>query len=117
MEHDLEKPLNMKLVLCLFVQSSGLKIIFHKSELFCFGKTADIQDKYKALFGCDIGSLPFRYLGIPIHFRKLTNGEWKPVEDRFGENSNSWIGKLLSCYDHLVLVNSVLTSISIFMLS
>ena len=38
MEHDLAKARNMKLVLCLFEQLSGLKINFHKSELFCFGR-------------------------------------------------------------------------------
>ena len=83
MDHDLDKALNMKLVLCIFEQLSGLKINFHKSELFCFGKAKEREQDYKTLFGCDIGSLPFRYLGIPIHFRKLTNGEWKLVEDRF----------------------------------
>jgi hypothetical protein len=38
---------------------------------------------------------------------------------RFGLTTkmSSWIGKLLSCGDHLVLVNSVLTSLPIFMLS
>ena len=35
MEHDLAKARNMKLVLCLFEQLTGLKINFHKSELFC----------------------------------------------------------------------------------
>jgi hypothetical protein len=34
MEDDLDKALNMKLVLCLFEQLSGLKINFHKSEFF-----------------------------------------------------------------------------------
>ena len=38
MKHDLGKARNMKLVLCLFEQLSGLKINFHKSELFCFGR-------------------------------------------------------------------------------
>ena len=38
MSHDLEKALNMKLILCIFEQLSGLKINFHKSELFCFGQ-------------------------------------------------------------------------------
>jgi hypothetical protein len=51
--------------------------------IFCFGQAKDIKDQYRDLFGCEIGSLPFRYLGIPIYFRKLKNGEWKPVEDRF----------------------------------
>jgi hypothetical protein len=29
---------NMKLILCTFEQLSGLKIDFHKSEIYCFGK-------------------------------------------------------------------------------
>ena len=41
MEHDLVKARNMKLVLCLFEQLSGLKINFNKSELFCFGRTKE----------------------------------------------------------------------------
>jgi hypothetical protein len=68
------------------------------------------------LFGCEIGSLPFKYLGIPIHYRKLLNKEWKPVEDRFEEKLGSWIGKLLSYGDRLVLINSVLTSLPMFLL-
>ena len=44
MEHDLAKVRNMKLVLCLFEQLTGLKINFHKSELFCFERANDDQD-------------------------------------------------------------------------
>jgi hypothetical protein len=38
LEHDLDKARNMKLILAAFEQVSGLKINFHKSELFCFGE-------------------------------------------------------------------------------
>jgi hypothetical protein len=69
------------------------------------------------LFGCELGSFPFKYLGIPIHFRKLKNGEWKPVEDRFEVKLSSWIGKLLSYGDRLVLIISVITSLMMFLLS
>jgi hypothetical protein len=41
MENDLEKVSNMKLLLCAFKQLSGLKINFHKSEIFCFGEAKD----------------------------------------------------------------------------
>jgi hypothetical protein len=58
LEHDLEKALNMKLILCIFEQLSGLNINFHKSELFCFGKA---EDQYKHLFGCQSGMLPIKY--------------------------------------------------------
>jgi hypothetical protein len=38
MDHDIEKARNLKLILSVFEQLSGLKINFHKSELFCFGE-------------------------------------------------------------------------------
>jgi hypothetical protein len=41
MEHDLEKAMNMKLILCIFEQLLGLKINFHKSEIFCSGKAKE----------------------------------------------------------------------------
>ena len=75
MEHDLAKARNMKLVLSLFKQLIELKINFNKSELFCFGRAKEEQEAYKQLFGCELGTLPFSYLGIPIHHRKLSNKE------------------------------------------
>jgi hypothetical protein len=74
MEHDLEKELNMKL-LCIFGQLSGLKINSHTNKKYFFGKAKDIEQEYKILFGCDTCSLPFRYLGIPIHFPKFKSVE------------------------------------------
>jgi hypothetical protein len=107
----------MKLILCLFEQLSGLKINFHKSEIYCFGKAKEEEFLYKEIFGCDSGSLPFRYLGVPIHHRTLKNSEWNPVETRFQGKLGCWQGKLLSYGDRLVLINSVLSSLPMFMLS
>jgi hypothetical protein len=45
MEHDLAK-----LILSFFEQLSGLKINFHKSELFCFGKAKEDEDNYRNIF-------------------------------------------------------------------
>jgi hypothetical protein len=65
----------MELVLCIFKQLSGLKINFHKSDFFCHRKAKEVEDQYRQLFGCESGSLTFKYLGILIHFRKLKDGE------------------------------------------
>jgi len=46
MEHNLEQAQNLKLILCTFEQLSGLKINFHKSELFCFGEAKEFEDHY-----------------------------------------------------------------------
>jgi hypothetical protein len=60
MDHDLEKAQNMKLLLCAFEQVSGLKINFHKSELFCFGEAQDVADQYAEMFGCVSGDFPLK---------------------------------------------------------
>jgi hypothetical protein len=59
MSHDVEKAINMKLILTTFEQLSGLKINFHKSEIFCFGKAKDHENFYSQLFGCEIENSPF----------------------------------------------------------
>jgi hypothetical protein len=117
LEHDVAKAVNMKLVLCIFEQLSGLKINFHKSEIFTFGKAKDMEEQYRHIFGCESGSLPLRYLGIPVHYRTLRNAEWNPIETRFASKLGCWRSKLLSYGDRLVLINSVLTSLPMFMLS
>ena len=59
MEHDIEKATNMKMILCAFEQLSGLKINFHKSEIFCFGQAKEMEHQYLQLFGCQSGIYPF----------------------------------------------------------
>jgi uncharacterized protein YpuA (DUF1002 family) len=65
----------------------------------------------------DAGAFPFNYLGIPMHVRKLSNKDWKMVEERIEKRLNSWKGKYLSVRGRLVLINSVLTSLVMFMMS
>ena len=81
MEHDIEKAKNLKLILSAFEQLSGLKINFHKSELFCFGEAHDHITLFTELFGYEQGQFLMSYLGILIHYRRLTNAEWKLVEE------------------------------------
>ena len=117
MEHDLEKAKNLKLVLSAFEQLSRLKIIFHKSELFCFVEAQEEVGLYNELFGCCHRTFPIRYLGIPVHYRRLTNAEWKIAEERLQLRLSSWNGKLLSIGGRLVLINSVLSNMVLYMIS
>jgi hypothetical protein len=45
---------------------SGLKISYHKSEIFVSGATKEERAEITNLLNCRQGSLPFKYLGIPI---------------------------------------------------
>jgi hypothetical protein len=73
----------MKLLLCVFEQLSGLKIFFHKSELFCYGDAKECEEQYTELFGCGMGQYPFKYPGIPMHHKKISNEDWKIIEEKF----------------------------------
>jgi hypothetical protein len=117
MDHNFEQSTNMKLLLAAFEQLLGLKINYHKSKLFCFGDVKDHELQYEQLFECKHGSYPFRYLGIPMHYRKLYNSDSKIIEERIEKKLSSWKGKYLYVDERLVLINSVLTSLTMFMLS
>jgi hypothetical protein len=118
LDHDLEQAKNLKLLLCAFEQLSGLKINFHKSEIFCYGAAKEMEPFYTSLFGCNSGVYSFRYLGILMHHRQVLNSEWSKVEERFQQKLSCWKAKYLSYGGGgLVLLNSVLSSLPMFMLS
>jgi hypothetical protein len=118
MEHNIDKAKNMKLLLLsAFKQLSGLKINFHKNKIFCFGEAKDYELLYEQLFELKKGTYPFKYLGIPIHYRRLNNKDWAIIEEGIEKKLISWKGKYLSVGGRLVLINSILSSLPMFMLS
>lgn len=116
-EDDLEKARNLKYVLCVFEQLSGLKINFHKSEIFCLGEAKEKVQEYKEIFSCKEVYLPLRYLGLPVDDKRLSNAQWGHAEEKIEKRMAGWIGNLLSIGDRVTLVNSCLSSIPLFMLS
>ena len=64
MDDSIEEAKNMKLIFTTFEQLSGLKINYHKSELYCFGDAKQEQDNYMGIFRCQVAETPFTYLGI-----------------------------------------------------
>jgi hypothetical protein len=114
MENNLEVVKNMKLLLCAFEQLSGLKINFHKSEI---STTVRLGKEFSQIFGCDKGTLPFRYLGIPMHHRNHRNSYWKLEEERFQNKLSVWNGNMLSVGGQLILVISILSNLPMFVFS
>jgi hypothetical protein len=63
-----------------------------------------------------MGKYPFRYLGLPMNTRKVNNKDWKTIKNRIKKRLIGWKGKMLSVGGRLVLINSVLSSLSMFMM-
>jgi len=83
MDHKFDEARNMKLILTIFEQLSGLKINYHKSELFCFGEAKEVESDYMNIFGCQVAEAPLTYLGIPLHYKRISNKDRKIIEDMF----------------------------------
>ena len=99
-----------------FEQLSGLKINYHKSELICFGEAKEVESDYMDILGCQVAETPLTYLGITLHYKRLSNKDWKIIEDRFEHKLSTWKVKLLSYGGRLTLINSVLSNLSVYML-
>jgi hypothetical protein len=117
LEDDLENARNVKYILCLFEQISGLKINFHKSEIFCLGEAKERAQSYSEIFTCPTAELPMKYLGMPVDEKKLAVSQWVPVEEKFAKKIAGWKGNMISIGDRVTLVNACLTSICLYMLS
>jgi hypothetical protein len=46
-DHNIDQARNIKLLLSAFEQMSGLRINYHKSELFCFYRAKDEERQYE----------------------------------------------------------------------
>jgi hypothetical protein len=65
-EGDDSSIVQLKFILYCFEWLSGLKINYHKSEAYIFGKGEDEEVRIAKMLNCRLGKLPMTYLGIAI---------------------------------------------------
>lgn len=58
--------LALKNMLTVFSESTGLKVNFHKPCILPINVDNSETARLAAIFGCQVGSLPFTYLGLPV---------------------------------------------------
>jgi hypothetical protein len=96
---------------------SGLKINFHKSEIICLGIAVERDHYYADIFTYPHSYLPMKYLGVLIDNKKLYKSLWSPIVEKIESKLGSWQGRFLSLGGRLVLINSSLTNVPLYMLS
>jgi hypothetical protein len=69
----------LKLIIYCFEWLIGLKINFHKSEVFVFGMPQLEKERKANMLNCVLGSLPMKYLGIPVSDVHLGMGAFSPI--------------------------------------
>jgi hypothetical protein len=64
-----------------------------------------------------VGSFPFKYLGVPLHYEKLRREDIQPIVDKILNRIASWKGRLLSYGARLTLLKACLASIPVYLMS
>ena len=93
-----------------FAELSGLHINASKSSLYASG--TDLVGLYDEATwqGINVGTLPVRYLGLPLTTKALTKPDY-PLIDKIRNMMLSWTNKSLSFEGRLQLIKSVISSI------
>jgi len=78
---DARSLLSLKL-LYEFEMMTRLKINFHKSFVYHLSGSEEVGMRGASILNCNLGSLPFSYLGLPIKSTSLTREDWQPLIER-----------------------------------
>ncbi|KAK1385275.1 hypothetical protein POM88_023010 [Heracleum sosnowskyi] len=105
---------SIKRILLTFQLLSGLKINFHKSELFAVNYHSQQQVEWATTLSCKIGMWPIKYLGVPPGISQSNIKLWEPLIKRFQNNLNDWASNHLNMASKLVLMKATLDSLPIY---
>ena len=108
--------MHIKSLLLHFATYTGVKVNYAKSTLIAINTPDDKMQALSALMGCQIGSLPLPYLGMPLKCPQTKGGRFFPLIKRI-ETRLQGCSILLSYGDKLVLIKSVFASMPIFYMS
>jgi hypothetical protein len=103
----------LKAVLHNFAESTGLKVNYRKSHMYPINVTHDKLTFLANTFGCDIGTMPFTYLGLPMGTTKPRIDDLTPIMDRV-ERRLSACSTWLSYTGRLQMINSAITPITTY---
>ena len=95
----------------LFYKFFGLQLNCAKSELFSSGVSKDQLMEIQQHTGFKFGTLPVRYLGVPLITRRLSEKDCIPLVDRITIRIKHWASKFLSYAGRFQLIQTVLYSI------
>jgi hypothetical protein len=115
--YDRSSLRNLKIVLMLFEKISGMRINFNKSEFIPINLENEEIHEISHILKCHVGTLPFKYLVVPIHFEKLKREELQLVVDKLIKRVAAWRGRLLAYSSRLILIKTCLANIPVYLLS
>ena len=111
-----EQLVYLSWILMWFEALSELKINPSKSALLPVGSIENPEGLALEL-GCNVGSLPTTYLGLPLGAKHNSMRVWDKVEEKFRKRLALWKIQYISKGGRLTLIRSTLSNKSIYLMS
>jgi hypothetical protein len=105
-----DQLLLFKELLNKYVGFTVLKVNYHKFSLVPINLSPQEAQHVAMVFYCNLGSMPFTYLGLPMGTTNPSLGDFSPIIDIIERRLSANVS-FLSYGDSLILVNDVLSSL------
>lgn len=97
-----------------FSAASGLSANLDKTEVYFGGINQEEQDRLQGILGVEKGTIPFKYLGVPLSSKKLSISQCKPLVDKVTNRINSWTSRHISYAGRIQMIKGVLFGIQTY---
>ncbi|XP_024006528.1 uncharacterized protein LOC112083036 [Eutrema salsugineum] len=89
-----------------FSTMSGLQISAEKSTAYMAGVSDATRQDIRQRFSFEIGTLPVRYLGLPLLTKQMRSLDYSPLIDKIRSRFNTWTARSLTFAGRLQLLSS-----------
>lgn len=107
----------LKVILRSFELVSGLKVNFAKTNVVGLNLEDRVVSGVASFLACRVGSVPFKFLGVPVGANPRRISTWQSVIDSIKARLSLWRSTKLSIGGRVTLINSVLSSLPLYMFS
>jgi hypothetical protein len=114
---ETEAAVKLKEILDQFAAFSGLHINFDKSTLVPIHVPEQTVSLCVQAIGCSRESFPQQYLGLPLYATKLPISNFNTYIQKADKFLSSWQADLLNPMGRGIMVNAVLDSILVYLMS
>lgn len=108
---------SIKTIFRSFELVSGLRVNFHKSKLIGLNINEGFLESASIFLSCCMTLIPFKFLGVLVGANPRRRSTWKPVVDSMRAKLSCWRGRNLSIGGKVTLINSVLSSLPLYLFS
>ncbi|XP_047270331.1 uncharacterized protein LOC107874342 [Capsicum annuum] len=97
-----------------FSDAPGLQANLDKSPLYVAGVSQEVKSEILHLLGYAEGTLPFKYLGVPLATKKLNISQCLPLDEKITAKITYWSARMFSYVGKVHLIKAVLFGMQLY---